>query len=212
MKAITTTGVLLLVLCSTLVISNNNDHKYKSKKRVLVLIPFNARSHKNMFIPIINQLSHHGHQVDVISFFRNDEEFGSNPNVTEFVIKLDASAPDYMTKLSDTAFNVPYNGFYGFMRAFEQVISFCEYILTRDVVKNFLRDLRPGVYNIVLLDSSLCECFLPLVHLADAPLVLVSPSHPLPWNYDAIGTSINYAQVLAILGTRKLYLSFNFTI
>ncbi|KAF4532304.1 UDP-glycosyltransferase-04 [Ephemera danica] len=184
---ISTVALFLCSACSIVISNENHSHK------VLVLIPFNARSHKNMFLPIITELSSHGHKIDVISMFRS-EELIENDNVTEFIIELDSSAPDFAKRIGDSAFEAPRHPFQAFMSVLPHMPTFCEHLFSRELVKTILRDLRPGVYNVVLLDAYICECFLPMVYLADAPLVLVAPSHLMPWHYETIGSPINYAK------------------
>jgi hypothetical protein len=121
-------------------------------------------------------------------------ELENYPSVQETVIKLGPDAPTLISTMGTSIFTTAAAPFSGILRSFEHFADFCEHLMTLPQVHVFFRKVAEKKYGAVLLDAFMCECLLPMAHLANAPIVLVAPSHLMPWNYAAINAKLSYAQ------------------
>jgi hypothetical protein len=115
--------------------------------------------------------------------------------VQETVIKLGKGAPNIADHIGTSIFKRATNPFIGFLHSFGFFVDFCEHLTSLPQVQDLFRNVGDVRYKVVLIDAFMCECFLPLAYLANAPVIQVAPSHLMPWNYAAIGSKVNYAQV-----------------
>jgi len=134
-----------------------------------------------------------GHHLDVISMFASPE-LQNYSNVKESVIKLGPDAP-LLSKYLGEIFSPSASSYFSFLKAFEYFLQQCDHLMSLPQVRELFAQVANGSYKVVLFDAFFCECFLPLAHVANAPIIQVAPSHLMPWNYAAIGASVNYAQV-----------------
>jgi len=122
-------------------------------------------------------------------------ELQNYPSVHETVLKLGPEAPSLGSHIGPLIFRSTDSPFFGFLHSFNHFAEICDHLMSLAQVQALFHQVVATRYQAVLLDAFMCECFLPLAHLADAPVIQVAPSHLMPWNYDAIGSSVNYAQV-----------------
>jgi hypothetical protein len=121
-------------------------------------------------------------------------ELKNYSTVKESVIKLGPDAPllgEYLGEI----FSPSASTYLDFLNTFKYFVQYCEYLMSLPQVRELFAQVAGGSYQVVLFDAFFCECFLPLAHVAKAPIIQVAPSHLMPWNYAAIGASVNYAQV-----------------
>lgn len=122
-------------------------------------------------------------------------ELQSYSNVNETVIELGPDAPLLSQCFDASIFSASSSTFFGFLKSFDYFVQQCEHMMSLPLVRDLYKRVASGHYKVVLFDAFFCECFLPLAHMANAPIIQVAPSHLMPWNYAVVGASVNYAQV-----------------
>jgi len=188
---------------------------------ILLMLPFGAKSHKNVFDPIAEELGKRGHQITMMSSIKDTAQVKGVTNVH--------------LELAEKVFsNESFSFFRGtvedkeFMDGFtEMLVQLCNTTYNEAAVQEIIKNPRhPNNpdrprYDLVIVDLSANDFVLPLAHLMGVPAVYISSSImfsatawslniPLPYSYIPSGLNTFSAEMTMIERGLNAYLSFSF--
>ena len=155
--------------------------------RILVSAPFGPKSHQNMFVPLIKELSNKGHNITVLSNYESSELLNiSNirfitvhelaidlkrlPNIFETILD-----PDYW-ELTKSAYNT------FFYEMAESITMTFDHPGIRQLLSN-----PDEKFDLVLMSHAASLASLPMVWHFKAPMISMSPNILFPGTSTALG-------------------------
>ncbi|XP_051159346.1 UDP-glucosyltransferase 2-like [Leptopilina boulardi] len=157
--------------------------------RILVIAPFNSKSHSNMLETVGKALALKGHQVDVISHF----EMKNPPKNYTTIINLDGSLKKAvntwtleMVEHFRHADLVP-----TLVKGFGN--NLCE-LMALDKMQKFIKNPPNNPpYDLVIVEAFAANCFFGFGHVLKVPVVIVSAVTEIVWFDEILGNPMSNA-------------------
>ncbi|XP_011865658.1 PREDICTED: UDP-glucuronosyltransferase 2B20-like isoform X3 [Vollenhovia emeryi] len=202
--------LLLIVVFSTCCLAANRTvfvNSDKTKLKVLAVFGHLAKSHFDVFKPLLEELARRGHELTVISFFpRTDSAKAKEPlpnykdiNLVDPKIGIFMNVID-LHKLKQTWFRP--------MQDFHRLKFFadraCNIGLRNAAVKEFLQSDEK--FDVILTENFNTDCYLGFIHRFKAPYLAFSSHQIMPWTNNDMGNADDpsYIPVLFLGLTRPL--------
>ncbi|XP_045481095.1 UDP-glycosyltransferase UGT5-like isoform X7 [Harmonia axyridis] len=171
------------VVCSVLCLIST-IHCY----RILGLFPYPGKSHSDVILPLMRELSRRGHEVDVLTHFPSGYV---NPNYTDLSIR--GSYPIFLNTEPTNNLD-PFSSRILFM--YLDVIgmglladNYCDAAFKTETVKTLISSNQ--TYDLIIHEPFSSDCFLALNEKLKAPVIEISTSVMLPWHYGRFGNPDN---------------------
>lgn len=165
--------------------------------RVLIMLPFGSRSHKNVFDPIAEELVRRGHEVTMLSAINGTKD---QKGITNVFMEDIANAYHRSNKsfFQGTASNP------GVVLSLIRMISeMCnityQHPVVTDIVQNPRNSSGAPKYDLVVVDTVLNEFVLPLAHHMGVPAIYLSPSIMFPYHAWALNIPLPFSYVPSLM-------------
>lgn len=149
--------------------------------RILALLPHHGESHFTFFRPILKALDVAGHQVHVVGHFPMH-------NASERYVDFLVDKPSTTTNSVDLEW-FKYRPSFGHFMEFFMLRDWgrinCDLAYQSAAVKQLIAD-RPS-YDLILMETFNSDCMLGLAHHIGAPVIGLSSSAIMPWQYARMG-------------------------
>ncbi|CAG7732085.1 unnamed protein product [Allacma fusca] len=136
--------------------------------KILFLLPIAAKSHKNVFEPLINALADKGHKVTVASPIPPTKPY---PNVREII----PVTFEVLFQQFPDPFELRRKNKISAMLSISKMLQGCD----KAYLSKDLRELQHDHFDLVFLSGYGNDCFLGLVHLIGAPFIMLT-TVPVP--------------------------------
>ncbi|XP_046980105.1 UDP-glycosyltransferase UGT5-like [Schistocerca americana] len=154
---------------------------------VLVVFPMGARSHWNLGRAIAMGLHAQGHHITAVTPFSGQ---GPPTNWTDVPLPNLIHFFGHTSGLFDLGKT---NDFQMFVELVNYGVNSCEVYLQDE---NFKRLLKSGdKFDVMIMEEFFCECFLPLAHKFDIPVIGFTTFAPSAWQGDIVGNPSPYSYV-----------------
>ncbi|KAH8282260.1 hypothetical protein KR054_006500 [Drosophila jambulina] len=178
--------LLPFLLLSLLVMSCNSLN-------ILGMFPHPAMSHFKFFQPIMRGLAQAGHNVDVISPFRDVEppkgykDYQLPPASLTDAINLE----DFDHPLSFIAHYVEFFILYNMGKVA------CNTTLNSQALEEILKH-PPGYYDVIMLEQFNTDCLMSVAHKLQAPVIGMASCALAPWHYERFGVPLIPSYISAL--------------
>lgn len=156
--------------------------------KILGLFPYPGKSHLDVILPLMKELSRRGHEVVVVSQYPLETPM---PRYTDISLKgsippmVDILTVDTSNPLKSRLMN-KYLSVYLFGK-FADV--YCEAALAADSVTKLMKS--DEIFDIIFHEPFMSDCLLALNEKFKAPIVSITTSMMLPWNNERFGNPDN---------------------
>jgi len=165
-----TTTLLAMMACSLVAVDG---------ARILAIFPVRAKSHYNVYEPLLKRLSAKGHEVVAVTHFPQKKQLA---NFTD--VDISSTLPSLIGTLR---YNQYENSSIVEIAAFiSRVLGWeiCDPVLSYPEVKKIIQTREP--FDLLIVESFVTDCFLGFAHALSIPKIIgVITSVPLPWSNDA---------------------------
>ncbi|XP_022190398.2 UDP-glycosyltransferase UGT5 isoform X1 [Nilaparvata lugens] len=157
--------------------------------KILAVFPHIAKSHQDVFQPLVEELAARGHQVTVVSFFPRKEPLA---NFTDIPIDAHDLPPVMHNSLPINLLD-SINPIKDFFIITDIGMQCCESVLASSNVQKLLKSDEQ--FDLIITELFTVDCFLGFAHRFKSPNIAVSSSVLLPSNSDRFANSDNPAIV-----------------
>lgn len=155
-----------------------------SSSRILAIFPYNGKSHFDVFEPFVKELAARGHQVVVVSHFPQKQPVTNYTDISLVgSITIDATDRVDLANMSGIAMLKTA------VKEFSGIWESCDKMLSFHKVQELLKSEEK--FDLVVTETFVTDCFLPLVHKFKAPHVAISSCIMFPWSNDRMGNPDN---------------------
>ncbi|XP_051159345.1 UDP-glucosyltransferase 2-like isoform X2 [Leptopilina boulardi] len=164
-------------------------NSYSDAYRILVIAPFNSKSHTNMMESVGKALALKEHQVDVISHF----EMKNPPKNYTTIMNLDGS----LKKVVNT-WTIKMVEHYRHVDIVAKIIeefgnNFCE-LMALEKMQRFIKNPpNDPPYDLVITEAFGTNCFFGFGHILKVPVVMVSALTEFLWYNEILGNPMSNA-------------------
>ncbi|XP_046416327.1 UDP-glycosyltransferase UGT5-like [Neodiprion fabricii] len=175
MKSCSAKLLCLFVIVTGCVVSSCECDEIRERFNILGVFGHLGKSHFDVFLPILEELAHRGHNVTVLSFFPRKDRI---PNYRD--ISLGDSTAIFLnvidlTKLDHSIFYIVSE-----LKMLHNMAEIaCYSALRTTAVKEFLKSDEK--FDLILTESFNTDCFLGFVHKFKAPFIGLSSHAIIPW-------------------------------
>lgn len=155
-----------------------------SGARIIAMFPYIGKSHFDVFEPFVKELAARGHQVVVLSHFPQKQPITNYTDIS-LVGSITTEARDRIdlgrisgTEILKTA-----------VKEIRGIFESCDRMLSFQKVQDLFQSQE--TFDLIITETFLADCFLPLVHKFKAPHVAISSSIMFPWSNDRMGNPDN---------------------
>jgi glucuronosyltransferase len=171
-----TTTLLAVIACSLVAVDG---------ARILAIFPFQAKSHYNVYEPLLKRLSARGHEIVAVTHFPQKNRLA---NFTD--LDVSSTLPSFINSM---LFNTHEN--LTILQNIESVsrilgLDICDPVLSYPEVKRIIQ-MRER-FDLLIVEIFATDCFLGFAHaLSISKVIGVISSVPVPWSNDALGNPEN---------------------
>nr|AHX56950.1 UDP-glycosyltransferase 211G1 [Strigamia maritima] len=142
---------------------------------IIHIFPFAPRSHKNVFDPLITELAKRGHNVTIVTSYKNSHP---EKNINEIFIEHSSSFEN--SKFQQDLFSSVNRHPLATMSLFKKIfLPMCTGYLQHPKIKQLLNEGKQ--YDIVILNAFLNECTLATAPLLGKNIITQSPASLCTW-------------------------------
>ncbi|XP_023717901.1 UDP-glucuronosyltransferase 1-8 [Cryptotermes secundus] len=171
---------ILVALVVALLTTSESAH-------ILGVFPIPAKSHNIVFSALTRELARRGHQVTVISPFREKNPI---PNLTEIEVKLDLT-----DDFSGNLFNLRHKGTLELSRSqWKSAPAFCVSIFQHPQVQTFIHS-KHHHFDAIIVETFANECVLGFAHKFQALIIQICQFGGTHWMGDWLGNPNPYAYI-----------------
>ncbi|XP_025836075.1 UDP-glucuronosyltransferase 2B14 [Agrilus planipennis] len=179
----------IFLICSLLSLNLGNGY------RILVLFPFQGRSHFIIVEPLLKELAARGHNVDVFGHFPQKEKI---PRYND--LSIAGTLPILLGTFKIDEMESNTNFFSWFHMTLSKFgLKYCENAFNTTVAKD-IRDSKVK-YDLIITQIFLNDCMYGFAHHFQAPVVAVSTSTDVPWGGSRIGSPANPSYIPIFFST-----------
>lgn len=155
-----------------------------SSSRILAIFPYIGKSHFDVFEPFVKELAARGHQVVVVSHFPQKQPVTNYTDISLVgSITIDATDRVDLANMSGIAMLKTA------VKEFTGIWESCDKMLSFHKVQELLKSEEK--FDLIVTETFVTDCFLPLVHKFKAPHVAISSCIMFPWSNDRMGNPDN---------------------
>ncbi|XP_051169163.1 UDP-glucosyltransferase 2-like isoform X3 [Leptopilina boulardi] len=151
--------------------------------RILVISPFNMKSHNNMLESVGKALALNGHKVDVISHFQSENTI---KNYTT-IINLNGTMPNLVN--SWTMEMVEYIRHIDMVPSIIKIFgnNYCE-LMSLEKIQRFIKNPpKKYPYDLIIIEAFTMNCYLGFGDVLNVPVIGVSPIEQFTWFDEILG-------------------------
>ncbi|PSN55490.1 hypothetical protein C0J52_02575 [Blattella germanica] len=172
--------------------------------KILVILPYEAKSHILTFSPYLQKLASRGHELLVLSRFPKTKPI---PNYVDIDLRgLQNTSNQHSEDVSVFSFdNIQGDGLIkGIQRRINYATKACEGLFTHPDVKKLIES--DSKFDLVVAELFVTDCFLTLAYKFKTPIVALETSCLVPWSNSRMGNVDNpsYIPVLFTSYTSKM--------
>lgn len=146
--------------------------------RILAIFPFQAKSHYNVFEPLLKSLSQRGHEIVAVT------HFPQKTRLTNFTdVDVSSTLPSMISTMSlNRNFSILQN-----IRYVTRYlgVEICEPVLNYPEVKRIVESRER--FDLLIVEIFATDCFLGIAHALNIPRVIAAISSvPVPWSNEVL--------------------------
>jgi len=171
-----TTTLLAVIACSLVAVDG---------ARILAIFPFQAKSHYNVYEPLLKRLSAKGHEIVAVTHFPQKKRLANFTDVDisstlpSLIDAISFKQHENFTILQNVAFVSHALG-----------LNICDPVLSHPEVRRIIQTRER--FDLLVVEIFATDCFLGVAHALSIPKVIgVVTSVPMPWSNDALGNPEN---------------------
>ncbi|KAK9888374.1 hypothetical protein WA026_000626 [Henosepilachna vigintioctopunctata] len=162
--------------------------------KILSVLPLPTVSHFIMFRRLFEELTLRGHEVDVVTPFRESRKV---PGLNIIPIEMPAIYEKFSTFTMEILRSLSVHSLMPMQ--FADHVNLCEVCFAPDAMKN-IRDGGPK-YDLIILEIFSLDCLFGYAHALQTPVVSITSSVDLPFGSSRIGNPDNPAYISNYFGT-----------